>query len=149
MKLIEINESNWLEVAGLKVSDDQKGFVAPAVGILARAYAMRKDRAEALAVEAKGQIVGIALIRDMYEEPACYDLQQFFIDEYFQNKGYGQEAMMLILEKLKAERRFDNVEVCVKNQDECAIYIYKKLGFVDTGYVSEDAPDSCNLRYCF
>lgn len=149
MKLIEINESNWSKVACLKVSEDQKKFVAPAVGILARAYAMRKDRAEAMAFEVNGEIVGVTLIRDMYDEPSCYELQQLMIDISFQNKGYGQMALLLILENLKAERQFETVEVCVKRDDLSAIHIYKKLGFIDTGYISQDAPDSCNLRYHF
>ena len=39
IRLTEITEDNWLEAAGLAVSNEQKGFVAPAVGIIARGYA--------------------------------------------------------------------------------------------------------------
>ena len=45
-------------------------------------------------------------MKDMDEEPACYDLQQFMIDQHFQNKGYGTEALGLILSALSKERKY-------------------------------------------
>lgn len=147
MRLIEVNETNWIQFANLKVSEDQKKFVAPAIGILARAYAMRKDHAEVLGFEVEDQIVGIALVRNLIDEPACFDLQQFFIDEKYQGRGYGQLALSSIIEILRAKQTFNSVEVCVKNEDLAAIHIYKKIGFEDSGYVDPGAPDSCNLRY--
>ena len=41
IKLTEITEDNWLDAAGLTVSDEQKNFVATAVGIIARGYVYR------------------------------------------------------------------------------------------------------------
>jgi RimJ/RimL family protein N-acetyltransferase len=57
-------------------------------------------------------MVGVALVRDLDEEPACYDLQQFLIDRRFQNKGFGTEALRLIIAALRDERKYDCVEVC-------------------------------------
>ena len=47
------------------------------------------------------------------------------------------------------ERKYDCVEVCVKMEDKTAIHVYEKAGFVDTGYIDEDVPDSLNLMYSF
>ncbi len=41
VSLQEIDENNCLTVAQLKITEEQKNFVAPAIGIMARAYAMR------------------------------------------------------------------------------------------------------------
>ena len=38
IRLAEVTEENWLEAASLSVREDQKEFVAPATGILARGY---------------------------------------------------------------------------------------------------------------
>jgi len=38
-----------------------------------------------------------------------------------------------------------HVEVCVKKDDTAAIHLYEKNGFVDSGYIDEDAPDSLNM----
>lgn len=38
IKLTEVTEDNWLKIATLSVKDNQKNYVAPAIGILARGY---------------------------------------------------------------------------------------------------------------
>ncbi len=83
-------------------------------------------------------------MRDLDEEPACYDLQQFMIDQRFQNKGYGTEALQLIIAALCDEKRYDCIEVCVNEKDGSAIHVLQKTGFVDTGYIDDGAPDCLN-----
>ena len=96
-------------------------------------------------IENDGVIVGVALVREFTDEPLGYDLQQFMIDGRYQGRGYGSAALDLILEALRKEGHYDHVEVCVKKADTAAIRLYEKHGFVDSGYVDEDAPDSPNL----
>ena len=67
------------------------------------------------------------------------------IDQRYQNKGYGSQALQLILDALRKEGRFDHVELCVKKADTEAIHLYEKHGFIDSGYVDEDLPDSLNM----
>lgn len=149
LKLIDVNEENWLEIRRLSVSEAQRGFLDSAVGILARGYVYRHNRARVIGIDHQGTLIGVAMIKDLDEEPACYDLQQFMIDRHYQGKGYGTKALQLILSKLEAERKYDSVEVCVKKDDAAALRVYEKVGFVDTGYVDEEAPDSMNLTYLF
>ena len=145
IRLTEITEENWLEAASLSVKEEQKRFLAPAVGILARGYVYRSCNARVRVIENDGTIVGLALVREFTDEPLGYDLQQFMIDENYQGKGYGSAALALILEELRTEGRFDHVEVCVKKDDAAAIRLYEKHGFTDSGYVDPDVPDSVNL----
>ena len=149
LKLIEVNEQNWMEIARLSVSKEQRGFLDSAVGILARGYAYRSCRARVIGIADDGTVVGVALVKDLDEEPACYDLQQFMVDERYQGKGFGSEALRLILCELERERKYDCVEVCVKRADTAALHVYEKAGFRDTGYVDEEAPGSINLMLHF
>ena len=149
LKLVEINEQNWLEARCLSVSPEQEGFLDSAVGILARGYIYRSQRARVLGIELDGTVIGVALVNDRDEEPACYDLQQFLIDRRWQGKGYGTEALRLILAMLEEERKYDCAEVCVKRADTAALRLYEKAGFKDTGYVDVFAPDCLNLMYLF
>ena len=149
IKLVEITEENWLDAAALSVKDEQKVFVAPSVGILARGYVYRGCGGRIFTVELDGRLIGLALVREFTDEPLGYDLQQLMIDLPEQGKGYGTEALRLILAELGRERKYDCVEVCVKRGDAPALRVYEKVGFVDTGYVDEDAPDSLNLIYRF
>ena len=145
LKLMDVNDRNWLEVRNLSVSNTQAGYLDSAVGILARGYAYRHDRARVIGIADDDRMIGIALVKDLDEEPACYDLQQFMIDAQYQGRGCGTAALRMILSELEAERKYPCVEVCVKKDDIAALHVYEKVGFVDTGYVDEDAPDCRNL----
>ncbi len=145
IRLTDITEENWLEVASLSVREDQERFLAPAAGIIARGYVYRDCNARVIVIENDDTIVGVALVREFTDEPLGYDLQQFMIDRRYQGRGYGSEALRLILDELRAEGHFDHVEVCVKKDDAKAIRLYEKHGFTDSGYIDEDAPDSLNM----
>lgn len=145
IRLTEITEDNWMEAAGLSVRDDQKQFVAPAVGIIARGYVYRDFNSKVFAIEDGETLVGLALVREFGSEPLGYDLQQFMIDERFQGRGYGTAALRLILDELRKEGHYGHAEVCVKKDDAAAIHLYRKHGFTDSGYIDEDAPDSLNM----
>ena len=145
LRLTEVTEGNWLEAASLSVKEEQKGFVAPAIGILARGYVYRDCNAKIYVIENDSIIVGMALIREFDDEPLGYDLQQFMIDRRYQGRGYGSHALGLILDELRGEGHYDHVELCVKKDDTAAVRLYEKHGFTDSGYVDEDAPDSLNM----
>lgn len=145
IRLSEITEENWLEAAALSVKEHQKAYLAPAIGILARGYVYRNCRGHVYAIENDGVAVGLALVREFTDEPLGYDLQQFMIDRRYQGKGYGAEALSLILDTLRKEGHYDHVEVCVKKENAAALRLFERHGFVDSGYVDETAPDMRNL----
>jgi len=145
MRLISVTEDNWMDVASLSVKEEQKGFVAPTIGILARGYVYRDCNVKIYAFENDGIIVGTALVREFTDEPLGYDLQQFMVDEQYQRKGYGSQALQLILDELRTEKHYDHVELCVKKADTEAIRLYEEHGFVDSGYIDEDLPASLNM----
>ncbi len=145
LRLVSVAEDNWLDIASLTVKDHQKNFVAPSIGILARGYVYRACNGKVYAFEQDGVIIGTALVREFTDEPLGYDLQQFMIDRQYQNKGYGSEALQLILDELRRENHYNHVELCVKKADIEAIHLYEKHGFVDSGYVDEDLQDSLNM----
>ena len=145
MRLISVTEDNWMDVASLSVKEEQKGFVAPAIGILARGYVYRDCNVKIYVFENDAVIVGMALVREFTDEPLGYDLQQFLIDARYQGKGYGSAALGLILDELRKEPHYDHVEVCVKKDDAEAIRLYEKHGFTDSGYIDEDVPDAVNM----
>lgn len=149
VNFIELNEENWMDFAGLSVDESQKTFLASNIGIIARGYVYRNSRAKVIGIVADGIPVGLAMVRDIDDEPACYELQQFMIDKNFQGQGYGFRALELILTALKAEQKYACVEVCVKKEDAQAIHVYEKAGFVDSGYLDDTVPDCLHFVYHF
>ncbi len=145
IRITDVTEENWLDVAGLSVKEEQKAFLAPAIGILARGYVYRNCNARVWVIENDEAVVGAALVRECDDEPLGYDLQQFMIDGRYQGRGFGSQALEAILDALRREAHYDHVEVCVKKADTAAIRLYEKHGFTDSGYVDEDVPDSVNM----
>lgn len=147
--LSDVDESNWTKLISLKLSEEQKNYVASPMGILARAYVYRNCNSRVFSINSEENIIGMLMVRDINEESECYELQQFFIDIRYQNRSHGYEALKLILEYLYVERRYENVEVCVKEKDTKAINLYKRIGFKDTGYIDPNVEDALNLVFSF
>ena len=145
IRLMEVDESNFEAVRRLELKPDQHRFLDSPLGILARGYVYRAQRARVLAIMAEGESVGLLLVKDMDEEPACYDLQQFMIDRRFQGRGYGAAALGLLLGILRQERKYDDAEACVHRENAAALALFRGAGFFDTGYVDPDVPDCLNL----
>ena len=135
IRLEKITPDNWR--LGLKVSEEQKGFVADSAVILARAYAYRESRSRAFIICNGDTPIGMALYYDC-EELGIYDLSQFFIDERYQGKGYGFEAMEVILDMMKEDGKYNRVELCYIEGNDAARKLYEKLGFSLTGDCEDD-----------
>lgn len=145
--LTDINENNVAEAEKLEVAEEQKRFLDSASGIIRRAKIYKNLNPHLFGIAEDEKIIGLALVKDFEDEPFGYDLQQFMTDKNFQNMGYGTKALALILDFLRAEGRFDQVEICVKKEDIPAIKLYEKAGFRDSGYVDENLPDCINMIY--
>lgn len=144
-----VTEKNWQEAVRLSVSKEQQAFLDSPVGIIARGYVYRDNNAKVLAIYSGSTLIGIAMVRNLDEDPACYDLQQLMIDKRFQRQGYGAQALRCILLALHQERAYDCVEVCVHQNNSPALRLFQSAGFQDTGYVDAAAPDCINLMYDF
>ena len=149
VSLIEITEDNYQVVCGLEITEEQRAYVASPTGILARAYAKRNRNTQALAIVNDETIIGVIMFMELSEEPACYTIEQFLIDHRYQNMGFGRQALKLAIEILAKERKYEAIEICVKMKDTQALRVYEKTGFIDTGYIDPDIPDSYILSYSF
>lgn len=142
-----IDEHNVMKAFALDHKPEQRGFVADPAEILAFAYAHRRQRAVCWGIYEARRMVGLALLHDLEEEPACYHLMELLVNDPEQGRGYGSAALHLILAHCRREGKFPRVEVCVKQRNAAAIHVYEKAGFRDTLYIDPDAPDSLILAY--
>ena len=133
--LDSVTPDNWRP--GLRVREDQRGYVSDSAWLLARAYAYRESRSRAFVIYDDDTPVGMALYHDFDEERA-YDLSQFFIDQRYQGKGFGYEAASMLLKMMRNDGKYDKVVLCYIDGDEAARKLYEKLGFRHTGERYED-----------
>ncbi len=147
MRLTEVTPGNMDEILKLKVEEGQERYVPSIAGIIARAWAYRKQGAELYVIEAEERPVGLILIYELEEEPACYYLMEMMVDGAEQGKGYGTAALREIIGKYSLHPRFPMLELSVDRENKRARHVYEKAGFVDSGYVDQDLPQYVNLVY--
>ena len=134
--LEEVTPDNWR--SGLRVREDQRGYVADSAGILARSWAYRKSRSEAFIIYDDDIPVGMGLYYDDPEDESAFVFSQFFIDQRYQGQGIGLEAARQILRRMEEDDSRDKVYLCYIDGDTAAKNLYEKLGFRENGEVWED-----------
>lgn len=137
------------KILTLEVTPDQRRFVPPVSGILARAWVYREQGAQLYVIQAEERSVGLALVYELDEEPACYFLMEMMIDHREQNKGYGTAAVKELTHRYSQSPKYPILELSVDRENLQARHVYEKAGFVDSGYIDPDLPQYANLIYHF
>lgn len=136
--LKKIEESNFIECFNLKLKDGQDRFVSHPIRSLAQAYVYYRQ-CTPFAIYNDSTMVGYVMVIYDYDEET-YNIWHMMIDEKYQGKGYGTIAVELCIDYIKSKPfgASDDVILTCNKENSHAIYIYKKLGFVDTGVCDED-----------
>ena len=129
IRLEDIDERNWR--IPLRVSKAQEQYVANTTTILARAYAYRNARSQALLIYEDDTPVGMVLYHDE-DSLDAYIFSEILIDERFQGKGYGTTATKLVLDRMKEDGRYHKVVLCYIEGNDVAKKLYEQFGFVET-----------------
>ncbi|MBL5768044.1 GNAT family N-acetyltransferase [Heyndrickxia sporothermodurans] len=129
-----VTRDNWEEALALKISDHQRDFVPTVAVSLAKVFIKPDgENVEYLpfAIYDKDQMVGF--IMHAYEETTTnmYWINGFFIDQAFQQKGYGKRAMIEMMTWI--ENRFpqcQEIRLTVHKNNIVARRLYEHLGFI-------------------
>ena len=136
MQFTTIDQHNYRQACCLSVTSEQSGYLSSAPMILARAYAYRHQNSEVSLIEEGTDKLGLIMTRET-DLGTTVILDQFFIDQRFQGRGYGRKAMELLLQSLR-ERRLKRVVLCYREADQAAARLYRSLGFTETGERDDD-----------
>ena len=109
----------------------QEKYVANSTTIMARAYAYRNARSQALLIYEGETPVVMVMYHDETSMDA-YIFSEFFIDERFQGKGYGRAATKLVLDRMKEDGKYNKVVLCYIEGNDAAKKLYEGFGFVET-----------------
>lgn len=133
--LREVTVDTVDEILALKVSPAQQGYVATNAKSIAQAH-FYPETAWFRAIYAGDTPVGFVMLSDDAVEPE-YALWRFMIDERYQGRGYGREAMALVVEHVRTRPGATALLNTVVPGPGNAIPFYEKLGFVLTGEVDD------------
>ena len=132
--LRKIDEDNFFPVMHLKVAEAQANFVAPNVWSVAQAW-LAGERARPFAIYDDETLVGFFMASVDLEKNE-YDVWRLMIDQQFQGKGYGRQALRLAIDYLKGEGAKE-ILLSYEPENETAGKLYASEGFVLTGEVDE------------
>ena len=131
IRLEKVNADNYQAVLELELADSQRGFVAPNVRSLAQAWVFY-DRARPYAICAGDKVVGFIMFDDKAHERKV-EVWRLMIGKEFQGKGYGREALSRAIDFLRAEQKFDFIQINYVEGNFAAKRLYEKLCFAATG----------------
>ena len=134
LHLAEIDRYNYLSVLDLSVSPEQKTFVATNQYSLAQAYVQPECVPLALYVDNKP--VGFAMYC-LDEDDHQYWIYRLMIDYRFQGKGYGREAMRLLIDRIRglSDEEHTCIYISFEPENKIAKSLYESLGFLPDGRI--------------
>lgn len=134
VSLVEIDRHNYLSILDLSVSEAQRAFVASNLYSLAQAYA--QPECVPLALYAENKPVGFAMYC-LDESDREYWIYRLMIDQRYQGRGYGREAMLLLIERIRCllDENHNRIFISFEPENEPAKSLYESLGFVPDGRV--------------
>ncbi len=92
----------------------------------------------AFAIEAGGEKIGFFVVRRDLRDPRCWWLCYFLLDRRQQGKGYGKNALRLILAYLSKREGCRRIRLQVTPGNDTARGLYERVGFDETGRLASD-----------
>ena len=151
LRLEKVNAKNVWKILKLHVSKEQEDFVAPNDMSIIEAYIAVSGGGYAFPFGIYDDDVPVGFLMigfdvdDSYEDPpqiayGNYSIWRFMIDEKYQHRGYGREALELALDFI---RTFPcgEAEYCYLSyepENEHAKKLYQEFGFEENGEMDED-----------
>lgn len=134
MKLIDITKENYVQVALLTTNEDLIPTVLEKY-VTSNAFSMAQtkysDKWITKAVENDGNIIGFAMYGPTdLDGDTVFQLCRFMIDVRFQGKGYGKQALSLVLDEMKQLDGCKEVYLSIEPENKRARHIYENAGFV-------------------
>jgi diamine N-acetyltransferase len=133
--LREIDTGNLRAILLLRVSPAQERFVAPNAVSIAQAY-FHRDSAWFRGIYDGDTPVGFVMLDDKPEVPS-YTLWRFMIDSAHQRKGYGRQAIELIVAHVKTRPGATELLTSCVDAAGGPGPFYEGLGFTYTGAMDE------------
>lgn len=134
INLKEISADTIWPIMNLEVADHQSSFVAPNAHSFAEAYFSKEAWFRGIYLGDKP--VGFVMVYEDQEKPE-YFLWRLMIDKDEQRKGYGYQAMVLVIDHVKSLPKATEFKTSYREGDGNPSPFYYKLGFEETGEVME------------
>jgi diamine N-acetyltransferase len=138
----DIDESNWLECINLKVAEKQEDFISTNLYTIAQSKFEKEIKL--LGIFKDEVMIGFAAY--ILDKDGDMNLYKLMMDEQYQGKGYGKEALKLLMELIKIEAIKNEIWLSLHPDNKAAIKLYSDYGF-NQEIVGLEAEDEIFFRY--
>ncbi|MCG7334441.1 GNAT family N-acetyltransferase [Sporosarcina sp. ACRSM] len=129
----DVTKDNEKEILGLHVAKSQMNFIETTQQCLkeAKECALFKP----VGLYADNELVGFAMYGRFQNENenSRVWLDRFLIDARYQGKGYGTIMLQALMQKLVQEFSCQQIYLSVYEDNQSAVYLYKKFDFQFNG----------------
>ncbi len=136
-----ITPDNWREAVSLSTDPDHKNPLDQE-WLCSNAFSMLQAIYEPVCncrlIRADGKAVGFAMYEAWEMKGKVPLLCRYMIDVDFQGKGYGEQALPLVLEEMYREYGRRELYITVELANKRAVQLYEKFGFRFTGEMDWD-----------
>ena len=146
MSLKEITRANWREALTLSVTPEQQRFVGDSIPVAAIALAKAYIRPDGLiwvpyAIYADNLLIGLTMLAYEPDSSDQYWIYHFFIDQRYQGKGFGTEALATLTGMIKNSFcTCQVIQLTVHPENVAAQKLYTRGGFAPTGKTLNGEP---------
>ncbi|MBU5426819.1 GNAT family N-acetyltransferase [Tissierella pigra] len=134
LKLIDIDSENFWEITKLKVTKEQEEFVASNTFSIAQSKV--QPECIPLAIYKDKTPIGF-LMYCMDSIDNEYWIYRVMIDIKYQSKGYGRQAMELLVNRIKEDKEHHIIYISFEPENQWAKSMYESMGFTPDGRIVE------------
>jgi diamine N-acetyltransferase len=135
VSLRAVNGENWRDVAHLQVAQPQREFVGEPCYYLALCCYGNDWRP--LAIYLGERVIGFMMWAVDPADDSCW-LGGIMIDQSYQRKGYGRQAVQGATSMLAKEYGYTNFALSYQPTNLIAKHLYNSLGFAETDEWEDD-----------
>lgn len=133
LTLLPVDSDNWRDVRELRVTKEQRAFVAEPTYYLALCCF---DAWNPLAIYLDGAVIGF-MMWAIDDDESCW-LGGIFLDRKSQRQGHGRKALLEAMAMLEKQTGSSEFALSYQATNVVAKHLYGSMGFVETGEVAED-----------
>ncbi|MFC7392025.1 GNAT family N-acetyltransferase [Scopulibacillus cellulosilyticus] len=126
LQIREVNSNNWRIIAALSVSKDQHAFIE------SNSYSLVQSKYhpewKSVAIYDGNTPVGYCMYGTDIEKNQIW-LDRFMIDQHYQGKGYGKQAIPLLIDCIVETYQCDRIYLSIHPENFAAQKLYESFGF--------------------
>lgn len=130
VELRPVTKKNFETIIDLEVSQIQQKYVASNLYSIAESKVF--PECIPLGIYVKDTAVGFIMYAFNADDDS-YWVCRLMIDRYFQGKGYGKQALKLVMDEIRKRPACSHIKLSIEPGNDIAQKIYESLGFQKTG----------------